>query len=136
MPRDIGKFVGRYFQSLAIVSIALMVLSAILLRFAYLDLTPIFLFWMAAYLIQHSSTARKWAIGVCALYVVTAAAVCMYGAFAGTGRIALMVGRDNILHPSMLAVVALSSITALIFGIPLALLLTPQGRREFQSSGR
>jgi quinol-cytochrome oxidoreductase complex cytochrome b subunit len=136
MPSDIGKFVGRYFQTLGVVLIAMMVLSAILLRLGYLDLTPILLFWMAAYLAQHNRTARKWAIGVCALYVITAAAVFIYGAFAGTDRMTLTIGSDNVANPSMLVVAALCIIIAVIFGIPLALLMTPQGRREFQSSER
>jgi hypothetical protein len=131
MLNDIGRFVGRYFQALAWLSIALMIIRPIFFDTLYIDVSFIFLFWAAAYLIKHHPTARKWTIGVCGLYLAALVAMFVYAAIAGTQRMTVLLG-TRIEHPSLGQVAAVACLSAVLVGFPFALLLTPQARREFQ----
>ena len=68
---DTGRFVARYLQVLAWLSIGWMVASLIFYGSLRLDFSFVLLFWAAAALKRHSPTARKW---VLALSGVTLAA--------------------------------------------------------------
>jgi membrane associated rhomboid family serine protease len=131
MFKDIGKFVGRYFQGLACVSIASMLSEPIFFDAMHIDFSFLFLLLAAEYLIKHHPTARKWTIGACGFILVSLAGMFIYAATAGTQRMFVLVGK-RIEHPSLLQVAAVTSLLGLVFGLPLILLLTPQARKEFQ----
>jgi hypothetical protein len=133
MLNDIGKFVGRYFQVLGSLSVASMIITPIFFDSVHIDLSFIFLFWAAAYLIKHHPTARKWTIGVCGFVLAGLVAMLVYAAIAGTQGMTVTLGR-RIEHPSMWHVALVACVLAALVGFPFALLLTPQGRREFQRS--
>lgn len=128
---DIGKFVGRYFQALACVSIASMIITLIFFGALHIDFSFIFLFWAAAYLIKHTPTARKWTIGVCGFVLAGLVAIFVYAALGGTQHMTVALG-TRIEDPSLWHVAAVTGVFAVLVGFPLALLLTPQARREFQ----
>ena len=128
---DIGRFVGRYFQTLAWLSIASMIIMPIFFGWLPIDISFIFLFWAAAYLIKHHPTARNWTIGVCAFVLMGLIAMFLYAALAGTQGMTVTLGtRFN--HPSLWQVGAVVCVLSVLVAFPLALLLTPQARREFQ----
>jgi len=131
MLNDIGRFVGRYFQALGCLSIASMILMPVFFKAAYIDLSFIFMFWAAAYLIKHHPTARRWTIGVCGFVLAGLVATLAYAAIAGTQDVILTLGR-RIEHPSLGQLAAVVCALAVLIGFPSALLLTPQARREFQ----
>lgn len=132
MPHDIGKFVGRYLQALACLSIASMFVSVVFLDSLNVDFSVILVFWAATYLIRHQPAARNWTIAFCCLILISLVVLAAYAAIAGTDRITIRMGGAKFEQPSMLTISILSGITALMVGLPLALLLTPQARREFQ----
>jgi hypothetical protein len=72
MPNDIGRFVARYLQVLACLSIVSMVATAIFFDALHIDFSFLLLFWAAEYLIQHNPKARRWTIGVCGGFVAGA----------------------------------------------------------------
>jgi hypothetical protein len=61
---DTGRFVARYLQVLAWVSIASMIAGPIFFDSLYIDVSPFFLFWAASALKRRSPTARKWVLAV------------------------------------------------------------------------
>jgi len=131
---DIGKFVGRYFQLLAILYIAWLVYTAIFLDSLMIDFSFLLLLWAATYLIQHNPTARNWTIALLAIFLVGICATRIIASFVGTERINLHRGGRPIRNPSFGLVALVAAISATILGFPLALLLTPRARREFQTS--
>jgi hypothetical protein len=134
MPFDIGKFLGRYLQALACLSIGSMVVSAVLFDSLNVDFSVILVFWAAAYLIRHQPAARNWTIGFCSLILMTSIGLSVYAVIAGTDQITFRMGGIKFEHPAPLTISVISGITAVMVGLPLALLLTPQARREFQRS--
>ena len=93
MPRpDIGKLVGRYFQVLACLSIASMVISPIFFDALYIDFTFILLFWAAGHLIEHNPTARKWTVRITGLGMVGVVLMLVYAAIAGTEGVIVSFG--------------------------------------------
>lgn len=131
---DIGKFVARYFQVLAVVYIAWMAYTAIFLDSLMIDFSVLLLLWAAAYLIHHNPTARKWTIGLLTVVLVGLCAMLIVASLVGTERMNVQLGGRPIKNPSFAFVASVAAISATIFGFPLALLLTPQARREFQTS--
>jgi len=134
MFNDIGKFVGRYFQVLAVFQIAWMVYTAIFLDSLMIDFSVLLLFWAATNLIQHNPTARKWTIGLIVLSLITLTAVLIIALFVGPERMTFLIGGRPVKNPSIGFVTLGIAITAVVLGFPLALLLTPKARREFQIS--
>jgi hypothetical protein len=135
MFNDIGKLVARYLQAFAWMSVAWMIISPIFFDSFHLDLSVIFLFWAAAYLMQHDPTARKWTIGVCAFALALVVGMFIYAAVAGTEGMTVTIGR-RIDNPSLGQVAVVSLIFAALAGLPLVLLLTPKARREFGQRSR
>jgi hypothetical protein len=131
MLNDIGQFVGRYFQALGWLSIASMIISPIFFDALHIDLSFIFLFWAAPYLIKHHPTARSWAIGVCGFLLAGLVAIFVYATIAGTQGMTVTIG-TRIESPSLWHVAAVNCVLAVLVGLPFALLLTPQARQEFQ----
>ncbi|WP_339911199.1 hypothetical protein [Symmachiella dynata] len=128
---DIGKFVGRYFQVLAWLSIASMVISPIFFDSLNFDFTFILLFWVAHHLIRHNATARNWTIGITGFYVALIILMLLYACLAGTESMRVTFGRRIIENPSFGQVATVAIALILLVGVPLGLLLTPKARREF-----
>ncbi|MEO1237362.1 MAG: hypothetical protein AAFX76_11295 [Planctomycetota bacterium] len=82
--KDIGKFVGRYFQSLAWLSVASMLISPIFFGRFHIDFSFVLLFWAAGHLIRHNPTARRWTVGVTGVGVGLIVSMLGYAAIAGT----------------------------------------------------
>src|SRR5438874_1340774 len=89
MPSDIGKFVGRYLQVWACLSIAIMVLTVIFRGALMVDFSVILMFLLAAYLIEHRPAARKWAIGLFGIIVASSLAGLICAVVAGTGNMTI-----------------------------------------------
>lgn len=132
MFQDIGKFVGRYFQTLVWLDIASIVVNWIFFHTGYFDCSFMVLYWAAPYLIKHRPAARKWTIGVCGLLLAGLVAIFVYAVMGGTqGMFVELLGK-KIEHPSLWQVGVVLSMVGVLVAIPLILLLTPQARREFQ----
>jgi len=132
LPFDIGRFVGRYLQVLAWVSIASMAVDPFFFDRLHIDLSFVFFFWAGACLIRHSPTARKWVIGISGLAIFASLAMALYAVTVGTDAMTVTIGR-RIDDPPIGYVVGVVSFLVLSAGIPLALLLTRQARNEFTS---
>jgi len=130
LPFDVGKFVGRYLQGLACLSVVSMVVELVFFDRLDIDLSFIFLFWASAYLIRHSPTARKWVIAVSGLAIFVSVALVVLGVVVGTEGMSVTIGR-RIENPSLGHVVAVASLLVIMAGIPFTLLLTRQAKREF-----
>jgi hypothetical protein len=130
---DIGRFVGRYFQVLGLLSIASIFIDLIFFDYFHLDLSFIFMFWGAAHLIQHNPTARKWTIGICASILVGLTIMLSYAWLAGTQNMTITLG-FRIEHPHFWQVALVGGTLAVLMAPPLFLLLTPQARQEFSTS--
>jgi len=128
---DIGKFVGRYFQVLAWLSIASMVISLIFFDKLNFDFTVILLFWVAHYLIRHNATARNWTIGITGFYVALIILTLLFASLAGTEGMTVTLDGRSIENPSIGQVATVAVPVFLLVGVPLGLLLTPKARREF-----
>ena len=129
-PLDIGRFVGRYLQVLACLSLVSNIVDAVFFDQLNIDLSFVFLFWAGAYLIRHSTTARKWVVGVSGLAILVCLAIVVYAVAFGTEGIYVSLWRP-IENPSLGQVWGVASFLGIIAGIPFVLLLTPQARREF-----
>jgi hypothetical protein len=132
MFKDIGKFVGRYFQVLGCLSIASIIIGAILGNGLQLDLSFILFFWAGAYLIKHHPAARNWTIGLCGLVLIAALVLLLVALIAGAEHMYVTFFGTRIENPPLWVVAIVSSALLAIIGFPFALLLTPQARREFQ----
>jgi hypothetical protein len=128
---DVGKFVGRYFQVIAWLLIASMVMSMIFFQRFIFDFTFILLFWAANHLIRHNATARKWTIYIAGLNFAVIALMLLYACLAGTEGMNVTFGRRIIENPSIGQVATIAIPLILLVGVPLGLLLTPKARREF-----
>lgn len=129
--RDSGKFVGRYFQALAWLSIASMIVIPIFFDHIHIDLTFILLFWAAGHLIRHNSTARKWTLGLTGFCVATITLMLVYAMIAGTDEMTIRFGARIIENPSLWQVAGVAGVFIILAGLPLSLLLTPKAKREF-----
>src|SRR4051812_14341140 len=120
---DTGRFVARYLQVLAWLSVVSMLVS--LLRGSlHINLSPVFLFWAAAGLKKHSPRARLWVIWLDVLMLVGAAALFLWIAVDGTAGTHLSLGpirRDN--PPLWLCALALVPFL-IICAIPLVVLMS------------
>ncbi|TWU12384.1 hypothetical protein CA54_12080 [Symmachiella macrocystis] len=134
---DIGKFVGRYFQVLAWLSIISMIVSLIFfdyfvfefdLRFTFIF---ILLFWAAHHLIRHNATARNWTIGITGFYVALIILTLLFASLVGTEGMSVTLDGRIIENPSIGQVATVAMPVLLLVGMPLGLLLTPKARREF-----
>jgi len=130
LPFDIGRFVGRYLQVLAGVSIVSMMVDLLFFDRLHLDLSFIFFYWAGACLIRHSPTARKWVIGVSGLAVIICFGLLLYAVTVGTDGMTVTIGR-RIDNPPIGYVVGVVAFLVLVAGGPLALLLTQQAKNEF-----
>src|SRR5688572_5111444 len=75
---DTGRFVARYLQVLAWMSIASMIAYPIFFNTLHIDLSPIFLFWAASALKRRSRTARKWVLALAGLMLGVLAIILLW----------------------------------------------------------
>lgn len=129
-PLDIGRFVGRYLQVLACLSLVSMIVDAVFFDQLIIDLSFVFLFWAGAYLISHSTTARTWVVGISGLAILVCLAIVVYAVTFGPEGIYVSLWRP-IDNPSLGQVLGVASFLGIIAGIPFVLLLTSQAKREF-----
>ena len=113
---DIGKFVGRYFQVLAWLSIASMVISPIFFDSLNFDFTFILLFWVAHHLIRHNATARNCTIGITGFYVALIILMLLNACLAGTESMRVTFGRRIIENPSFGQVATVAIALILLVG--------------------
>jgi len=129
-PFDIGVFVGRYLYVLAWLSVASMIVGVLVFDRWQFDLSFIFMLWAGRYLTKHSSTARRWTIGISGLFLFVCLAMTLVAVVFGTGGMTISVGH-RITDPPLWAVFCVTAAMAMIAGIPFALLMTGQAKREF-----
>lgn len=135
LPFDIGRFVGRYLQILACVSLVSMAVDLLFFDRLKIDLSFVFFFWAGASLIRHSPTARKWVIGISGLAVFVSLAMVVCAVTVGTDAMTVTIGR-RIDNPPIGYVLGVMSFFFLVAGIPLVLLLTRQAGNEFTRTAR
>lgn len=128
--RDIGKFVGRYFQVLAWFSIAWMVISPIFFDRVHVDFSFVLLFWAAGHLIRHNPTARKWTVGLTGFSVAVLVLMLGYAVISGTDGMTVTFGAP-VEDPPLWMVAAIAGVLLALIAIPFCLLLTPKARQEF-----
>ena len=126
---DTGRFVARYLQALALLSIGSMIVTWVRGRL-YVDVSFLFLFWAAAALKRHSRTARAWVIGVCGFALACLVLVAAKGIFFGTSGITVSFGR-RFENPPLWMLLAMSGIMAVVAAVPLLVLLSSRARRQF-----
>ncbi|HEU4338438.1 MAG TPA: hypothetical protein VFS19_00080 [Planctomycetota bacterium] len=132
MIKDIGNFVGRYYQVLGCVSISGILLDLIFNDRLHLDLTFLLWFWAGYHLRRHHPTARRWTLGVSGAGLGLLALGFAYALAAGTEKMTVRLGSE-IKNPSLGQVAAALAIFAVIIGTPAALLMTRRAKREFSS---
>ena len=128
--RDIGKFVGRYFQVLAWLSIASMIISPIFFDSFHIDFSFILLFWAAGHLIRHNPTARRWTVGITGVSAAAIALMLGYAAIAGTDGMTVTFG-TRVEDPPFWMIAGVAGVLLVLLATPLCLLLTPKARQEF-----
>lgn len=127
---DVGLFVARYFQVLACLSIAWMVIDPIVFSRFTLDFSWILLFWAASALKRRSHRARIWVLIVAGCSLLLCSFAIGEAMLAGTEHMTIRFVR-KIRSPSVLQVCISSGAMAVIPGIPFVLLLTERARRQF-----
>jgi hypothetical protein len=131
---DTGRFVARYLQVLACLSIASMIASPILFDSARIDLSPIFLFWAASALKRRSRTARKWVIALAGLTLGALALMLAWAVVAGTNGMTVSFGTGRIKNPALWQVAAVAVPIAVAVGVPFAVSISERARRQFGSN--
>src|SRR4051794_25318888 len=128
---DTGRFVARYLQVLAWLSIASMIAGPIFFDSLHIDLSPIFLFWAASALKRRSQTARKWVLAFAGLTLGILALMLIWAMVAGTNGMTVSFGTGRIKDPALWQVAAVAVLIALVVGVPFAVLMSERARRQF-----
>jgi len=132
MIKDIGNFVGRYYQVLGWISLAGILADLILNERLHIDLTFLLWFWAGSHLRRHNPTARRWTLGMSGAGLGLLALAYVYALAAGTEKMTVHWG-SAIKNPSLAQVAAILAVFAVIIGTPCALLLTRRAKEEFSS---
>jgi hypothetical protein len=130
-PFDVALFVSRYLAVLAWLSIASMILSAVIFHSLYLDFSCLFLFWASRRIAQRSQHARDWVVGLAGLIIVAAFIIDGAALAFGTGFITVILLGHRFQNPAAWLVILTSALPILIAIVPLILLRSPSGRRQF-----
>jgi hypothetical protein len=131
VPKDVGLFVGRYFQVLGVLSLASSVLALILNDRFNVNLTFLLFFWVAGYLKRHNLTARKWTLRLTGAATLGAIAIFISNSFEGLRGTHWNFLGWEIENPTLSQTAAVAGALLVLCGLPFALLLTPQAAREF-----
>lgn len=131
---DTGRFVASYFQILAGLSVASMILQPILYDSLRIDLTPIFLLWAASALKRHSPTARKWVIGITGLALAADAIMVISSLIFGTDHMTVSLGTRHIENPTLPQVALVAILLGILVGVPFFTLMSERARQQFVTS--
>ena len=126
---DTGRFVARYLQVLAWLSIASMIAGPIFFDSLHIDLSPIFLFWAAWALKRRSNTARKWVLALAGLTLGILVLMLIWAVVAGTIGMTVSFGTGQIRNRALWQVAAVAALIAVLVGVPFAVLISE--RRQF-----
>lgn len=131
---DVGKLTGTYFLCLGWLMIGLILVRAIFYDALHVDASFALWLLLGTHLRKHSPSARKWTIGLtciatfmCLVMMIIIVVMYSMGEPLGIIRFGEYVNDDPPLWMAMLE----ASVALLMVAVPLALLLTPQARREF-----
>lgn len=130
---DNGRFVARYLQVLAWISIASMLAAPIFFDSFYLDLTFVFLFWGASALKRHSSRGRKWVLWISGLYMAIGVIGLLYAAVFGTVGMSISIGHRHIEHPAFWQLLIVAAPLLAIPAVPFLVLRTATARQQFET---
>lgn len=133
MPGDIGRFVGRYLQVLAALTVLGMVIS-LFGGTVSIDVTFILLFWAGAALVRHSALARRLVILASTLVIGAALGMLLIAGRIPLDDVGVRVLGIPVAEPSVGLVALFGCMLLLTAAVPLVLLLTPQARREFRAA--
>src|SRR3954463_15422736 len=111
---DTGRFVARYLQVLAWLSIASMIAGPIFFDSVHIDLSPIFLFWAASALKRRSRTARKWVLALAGITLGLLVLMLVWSIVAGTNGMTVSLGSGRIENPALWQVAAVAVPIAVI----------------------
>lgn len=132
---DTGRFVARYLQVLAWLSIGSMIAGPIFFDSLRIDLSPIFLFWAASALKRRSQTARMWVLALAGLTLGVLVLMFVWAVVAGTDGMTVSFGAGRIKNPALWQVAAVAVPITAVVGVPFAILMSERARRQF-SGGR
>ena len=85
----------------------------------FLDVSPIFCFWAAKYLIRNCQTVRKWVIGVSCTLILMSLSLVLFSAVVGTEDVTIGVFGSEIAAPKLWHLIIVMSVVIIIFGIPI-----------------
>ena len=128
---DTGRFVARYLQVLAWLSITSMIAGAVFFDSLNIDLSPIFLFWAASALKRRSRTARKWVLALAGLTLGMLVLMLVWAMVAGTSGMTVSFGTSRIKNPALWQIAAVAVPIAVVVAVPFAVLMSERARRQF-----
>jgi hypothetical protein len=131
---DTGRFVARYLQVLAWLSIASMIAAPIFFDSLRIDLSPIFLLWAASALKRRSTTARKWVLALAGLTLSALLLMLVWALVAGTQGMTVSFGTTRIQNPTLWQFAAVAAPIAVLVGVPFAVLISARARRQFANN--
>ncbi len=134
MVKDVGKIVGRYFQVMGVVSLLTIAIQFLLSHSLRVDFTFLLMFWAGHHLVRHNPTARNWTIGVCGFVMIVLLGLYGYVLYHGTGQMSVQFFWKHYENPSLRTFTVVTVFIEVLLGFPVAMLLTPQARREFRSN--
>jgi hypothetical protein len=129
---DLGRFVARYLQVLAWLSIGWMIVEPIFFDSLDIDLSPIFLFWAASVLKRRSQTARQWVLALAGLLLSFIVLGLLWAVIGGTDGMTMSYGPRRIENPALWQVAAVAVPFAVVVGVPFAVLMSERARRQFR----
>jgi hypothetical protein len=129
IPKDIGLFVGRYFQVLGVLSLASSALALMLGNQFNVNLTFLIFLWAAGHLKRHNETARKWTLRVTGALMAIVSMFPVFSAVPHRHTVHLM--GWSVEDPAFWQMAAVTGAGWVVLGVPFGLLLTPQAQEEF-----
>jgi hypothetical protein len=128
---DTARFVARYLEVLAWISIASMIAAPLVFSSLRIDITPIFLFWAAAALKRRSQTARRWVLAISGLslasilyFVVRAMVVSVKGMSVSSSTV-------RIADDALWLTTAVALAAGVVIAVPVVVLMSERARSQF-----
>ena len=128
---DTGRFVARYLQVFAWLSIVCMAIEIIFRDSLQIDFSCVFLFWAASALQRHSPIARKWVLAISVFGVVVVLAMLVFAATAGTAHLSISVFGKRVKNPALWQVAMVCAPIWLAAAVPFFVLISRRARRQF-----
>lgn len=126
IPKDVGKFVGSYFQVLGCLLVSWMALAWMLYDRLEFNITFVLLFWAGGPLKKHNPTARIWTLWFAGLAILVFVFLLVHSLIVGDHG-----ARISLAQFSARQMAAVWGVILVGSGVPYGLLLTSQARREF-----